>query len=192
MLHRVTERRDSDEGNCTLQDRRHPARCGSRREHLRRCEILAGWRSNELSASPGRSPCPVRPSGSRTRDLLLIVCPVRGISCLAFGRAGKNNSSSHWCFGMGAFRVSTPWGVCELQRTFWSCTDSFCCTCNLHWMGSLAIERCPFSIARRSNEHLTSPAALTLKAALCRRRSSPPQRVPSPRRRAEICDRQES
>jgi hypothetical protein len=35
----------------------------------------------------------------------------------------------------------------ELQRTFWSRTDSFCCTCNLHWLGCLADKRCTLSVA---------------------------------------------
>jgi len=43
------------------------------------------------------------------------LCSVWCISCLASGWAGKDDSSSHWCFGMGAFRVSTPWGLRELQ-----------------------------------------------------------------------------
>jgi len=138
MLHRLSREGSPNEPNCALQNCQYLARCGSRREHIRHREILAGWRSAELCASPRGSPCLIRPSGSRARGLLFIVCRVCGISCLAFGYAGKNNASSHRCSGMGSFRVSTPRCLREFQRTFRTCTDSFCCTCNLHWLGSLA------------------------------------------------------
>lgn len=170
MTSRFLRGEDSDEGNCTLQNRQHFALCGSRREHIRRREILAGWRGIELGASPRRSPCLVRPSGSRTRGLLLIVCCVRSISCLAFGYAGKDNSSSNWCFGMGAFRVSTPRGLRELPRTFWSCTDSFSCTCNLHWLGSLANKTCTLNVANyQMNQWSPNRKIRTMRVALqCR------------------------
>ena len=145
MLHRV--RRDSDEGEWTLQDCRHSAGYRSRREHIRRREILAGWRSNEPDAPSRGSPRLVRPGGSRSGDFLFIVCFVRGVSGMAFGQAGKNNSSGHWRPGMGALRVSTPGGLRELQRAFRSCTDSCCCSCNLHRLGSLANKRYPLSVA---------------------------------------------
>ena len=136
-----------DESNCALQNCQHFAPCGSRGEHICRREILAGSRGNERSAPPRRSPSLLRLSGSRTRGVLFVVCSIRCISCLASGWAGQDNSSGHWCPGMGALRVSTPWGLRELQGAFWSCTDSCGCTCNLHWLGSLAVKRCPLNVA---------------------------------------------
>jgi hypothetical protein len=42
---------------------------------------------------------------------------------------------------MDSFRVSTSRRVRELQRAFRASTDSFSCTCSLHWLGSLADKR---------------------------------------------------
>ena len=90
MLHRAIRKAKPDESICALQNCQYFARRGSRREHLRRREILAGWRRTEHNASSRRSPRFIWPGASRPRGLLFIVYCFRSISCLASGYAGKS------------------------------------------------------------------------------------------------------
>ena len=135
-------RRITYESNRTLQNRQHLARCGCGFQRIRVRKVLVCCRIDGPGAFSIRS-CPIHlcPGCRGACCVLFLMCPVRGISDLAFGCAGSNKSSSNWRIGMVLVRVSTCRGLCKFQCPLWPCPYSRGCPCNLHWLGSLAVKR---------------------------------------------------
>src|SRR6185503_17310602 len=110
MLHRVRES-EPYACDCALSNSQQLTPCGRGREHIRRGQVLAVWRSTEFDASSRRSPSDIWTCGSRARCLLFHVHSVRGVSCMASRNAGRTTPRAIGGLGWALFAYQLL-GVC--------------------------------------------------------------------------------
>ena len=79
----------------------------------------------------------LRPSRSRLSSVLLYVCFVCSISCVASGWLGANDSACHRRIGMGSLHLPNNWSLHKLDFFFWACVAPYGSYCCLYRMGDL-------------------------------------------------------
>src|SRR6516165_7583183 len=125
-----------DESNQVLQNRKCFALCGSRWKHVWALELLARCSTDATCTFSDRSRrLFLRSSRSRLPGVLVYVCFVCCISCLAFGDSGSKNAPGNWRHRVDSLRVFTSRTLCKLDIFLRVCAASCSANCCLHWLG---------------------------------------------------------